>query len=96
MANTTEPQNESKVENLVSVYPNPTTNNITLAVANMATDEELNVIITDALGRKVYQGNLTRTSNLQVPFTNLDAGIYILNAYVKNELVQSNKIIKMK
>jgi hypothetical protein len=77
------------------IFPNPTNSN--LMVVNTLTTEKSNleIIITDALGKKVYHGFVTNNGNLQVPFNNLNAGLYFLSAYIKNELVQSNKIIKI-
>jgi hypothetical protein len=43
----------------------------------------------------VDKGFVTNNGNIQVPFNNLNAGLYFLSAYIKNELVQSNKIIKI-
>ncbi|MCA6436384.1 MAG: T9SS type A sorting domain-containing protein [Bacteroidetes bacterium] len=81
--------------NAVGLYPNPTSNELNLVLSKQYSDTEITVIVSDALGKKVFEGKLKNNNSNTVSLENIKAGIYILNAYNKNSLVQSSKIVKI-
>lgn len=80
---------------IVDLYPNPTSNELNLVLSKQEVETEISVVISDALGRKMFEGTLKNNNTNTVSIKNFKAGIYILNAYNKNSLVQSSKIVKI-
>ncbi len=87
----------TSVENLrtdinISVYPNPTTDLITLDFKTSA--GLLNVLtITDLNGKVLQQVKVTNETE-QLNFSNYANGIYFLTVTENNQLIKSFKIIK--
>ena len=74
----------------VSVYPNPTTDNVTIVVAN---GQATQVLVYDIYGNRIIQqniGNNTTTLNLQ----HLSSGMYLLQVSDGKQLLGTKKIIK--
>lgn len=70
---------ESEEEAGFSVYPSPASGSITVA-ATFADNTDVNIEITDLLGRVVYSSTVTNTNsvNKQIDVSNLGDGTYIL------------------
>lgn len=73
--------NTAKID--LSIYPNPTQKNILLDLKKEY--ENVQVIITDALGRKVYQEAISNQQYLQLALDG-PAGIYFISVAIENEL----------
>ena len=95
LTSTTGVQNLS-VNNTLSVYPNPATNNITLA-ASFAAAQEVSIEITNVLGQVVYTQNLgtmnAGKNNIGINIADLSAGVYTVNVRSANG-VSSTKFVK--
>ncbi len=82
--------NETAINLEVSVYPNPTTNYLTLKVEN---PENLSFQLFDLQGVMV-EYNKVRENTTTVEMKNLASAIYFLKVIQKNKVVKSFKIIK--
>ncbi len=95
LTSTTGVQNISLNSGL-SVYPNPATNNITLAT-NFAVAQEASIEITNVLGQVVYTQNLgmvnAGTNNIGINIADLSAGAYMVNLHTANG-VSTTKFVK--
>lgn len=58
------------------VYPNPAKNSALLKVAG--TDKEMNVIITEVMGKVLWKSTKLNTSQVQLPVAHLTAGVYLV------------------
>lgn len=75
----------------LEIYPNPT-NNIAYVLLN-DDDKNVQVIITDNLGKQVMKINQLESHNGELNMTNLPAGIYFYNI-LKNNTTYKGKIVK--
>lgn len=83
---------ESGFEFSLSVFPNPTANQLTLLVRNF-NNEKLRFQLFDLSGRMLAGDRITGTHTL-IPMGAYLSGIYLLNIILENKSVQSFKIIK--
>lgn len=67
---------DESLNSLISIYPNPTTGEITIETGDFATNG-VQVIITNSLGAIVYQSQLTNVKTI-LNLADLSNGIYIL------------------
>jgi hypothetical protein len=76
------------VNNAVKIYPNPANETVTVeAVAK----NNYTVIITDVLGRDVYNGTFTR--QLQIPVNNWQAGMYYVQVVSESGFKITQKLL---
>ena len=80
-------------EQIVSVYPNPTTGNVQFDVPVSYTDCQL--ILYGIDGKVCLQQNLTAGNN-SVALTNQSNGLYYYTIYYKGNLLQRSKLILVK
>jgi hypothetical protein len=85
-------------DNGVSVFPNPFTNNFFIDCSNLSDVESMEIMVTDLMGKTVYQENWADThynSKKQVDLTSIKSGIYLVNMMTNNSLKRiTKKIIK--
>lgn len=84
------PSFENKV--LVSVYPNPTTDYVTVQLDN-APANQLFAELKDSAGKLIYSTEIISKSS-QIPFYSLSSGVYILSLNESDGIAKSFKIIK--
>jgi len=77
-------------ENIISLYPNPANQNITVDMKD--THFEGNIRITDVSGRVVYQSKINHTKSVDV--SSLSKGIYFVSIFDQNYLESQKLIIK--
>ena len=77
----------------VSVYPNPTTNNLHVEVIGIESNEIINCTITDVLGNVVKNINGTISSLNNISINDLAAGVYSISIRSEKGMV-TNKIVK--
>ena len=77
----------------VSIFPNPTLDQFTLAVES-GSREPVEILITDILGRKIFQTN-GRTNQTYVLGSNLRSGIYVVQVKQGKDM-QTFKLMKGK
>lgn len=86
------------LENSVTVYPNPFTDNTNISL-ELVNNETVNIMVYNQLGQLVYSANKGTLAagkhTLNIDFGNMDAGIYIANIMIGNTLV-SKKITAAK
>lgn len=75
---------------IVHVYPNPTRNNFKIAASS---DADLSVEVFNAMGQKIYAGDVTRAPQ-EVVTTDWDNGLYLINIIEQGNIIQSSKLIK--
>jgi len=75
-----------------AIYPNPTTNSVTLAITNAAAPE-LNYLLFDEQGRLIRQQKITAIIT-SIDMENLNSGIYFIKMLSNGEEVKTFKIIK--
>lgn len=76
----------------MTVSPNPTTNFVTLKVANYEF-ESLTYQLYDLNGKQFFSGQ-TNTEETQIPIGNLPSAIYFLKVTNKNKVIKTFKILK--
>lgn len=77
---------------LMMVYPNPTTNMVTLKTGNYIA-ETLEYQLYDLNGKKIASQKITQAET-QIPFENLTSSIYFLKVMGDNKLLKTFRIIK--
>jgi hypothetical protein len=78
----------------ISVFPNPVYETFHISVnSELNQNENINVLITDANGKKLYFKNLNSGMN-NIDFSNYKSGIYFVKIELENEIVEY-KIIKL-
>jgi hypothetical protein len=75
----------------MSVYPNPTTTNVTLKISDFSL-EKLSYQLFDITGKQIANEQVTN-SETSISLENLNAAIYLLQVIDSNEAI-SNKTIK--
>lgn len=73
---------ELMVNNDINVFPNPFTNNFYIDCSNMTAGESMEIMVTDLMGKTVYQENWSNTQfspKKQVDLVNVEPGIYLVN-----------------
>jgi hypothetical protein len=76
----------------LSVFPNPTSDFLTLKVEDY-NNEALNYTLLDEQGRLVFNEQIT-TQDTQVAMSTLARGAYFINVLQANKKIQTFKIIK--
>tara|TARA_B100000780_G_scaffold223758_1_gene162911 strand:+ start:284 stop:766 length:483 start_codon:yes stop_codon:yes gene_type:complete len=85
--------NETELTISLSVFPNPTVDNLTLQISDY-NNEQLSYQLYDMQGRLLNTGNVT-ADQTEINTSSLAAATYFLNVVTqKNRKVQSFKIIK--
>ncbi len=77
----------------ISVYPNPTSDFITLNFAKVQNFGKVSYTLTDFSG-KVLQTTELKSETQQINFTNRAGGTYFITISLDNQLVKSFQIIK--
>lgn len=73
----------------VSIFPNPVTTSLHI---NYTGDAEHQYTLVNTLGQVVFLYN-TRDTQVEIPFTELASGIYILNIHDGEQLVYTGKVV---
>lgn len=76
----------------MSVFPNPTINNVTLKISDLAT-ENLSYQLSDVTGKQISNQKITK-SEIQVNMENLTSAIYFLNVSNQNKTIKTFRIVK--
>ena len=76
----------------MTVYPNPTANDITLKIADYST-ENLSYQLVDIRGKKISNEKIIN-SETQISLENLNSAIYFLEVHNQSKLIKTFKIIK--
>lgn len=82
----------TSVNLIVSTYPNPTSDFITLKIAD-STLENLSYALFDLNGKSIAIGEITNTET-PINFQNSAIGMYILKIIQKQQTIKTFKIIK--
>jgi hypothetical protein len=77
----------------LSVFPNPTTNNITLEVGRYA-NQPLNYVLVDTEGKQI-QANKVLDNQTNIDMSSLPTASYRMEVFQDNKKVQSFKILKV-
>jgi hypothetical protein len=79
-------------EDLFIIYPNPFSNSVTI-LSTSYFEDPVEIIITEASGKKVFHSEMILTNEHEISLTNLSQGIYFI--YLKGkEGVQIEKLMK--
>jgi len=78
------------IQNNIKVYPNPTSNNISVILPNYTTVKQISLV--DNLGRTIYQ-TIPTNNKTQINLTQFTKGIYILHIKTDNNVL-SKKIVR--
>ena len=82
----------NNLEDNVRLFPNPTSNSITVEFLNMANSDQKNVSILNILGEKIYTVK-TSEDQLKIDMDKWNSGIYIFQIRSENKIV-NKKIVK--
>ena len=86
---------ENSLNNLVSIYPNPATDIVTIDLGNSSDNGAARVQIVDLLGKQVYlSGEISQTPVLQINTSQFGKGIYIVNITKGSEKICKKLIIQ--
>jgi len=77
----------------ISVYPNPTSQNINVLIANLSEGQSALVYLFDVRGKSVLTKSQTKASD-SIDLTPLSSGIYQLNVLINNERI-GYRILKL-
>ncbi len=72
------------------LFPNPTTNRITIITDFGKLINSPNYVIHDCLGREIMTGSIT-SPKMQIDLANFKSGIYILSVLDKDRIIQTTK-----
>lgn len=84
---------EQQLVKSLNVYPNPIENELTVEVELSQAGQELQYVMTDALGKIVSKNNLT-SSKTVINTGDLDRGIYFLSVTGGNKIIKTIKLVK--
>ena len=87
--------NEQEEINSINIYPNPTQDIATLQIAAI-TAEEIEISITDILGKTIYQQKRVINSGLntvEINVSSIESGMYVVNIKTKDKRQSANLII---
>lgn len=87
-------ENEKPMQ-AIGVFPNPTNSNLMVVINNNYETSNVVIILTDAIGRKVAEKNLNNASSCELNLKGLQGGIYLLNVYNADKLIQTTKVVKL-
>jgi len=76
-------------EDLISIYPNPTTEKVTIEISKKA---NLELRITDFLGKTHLQNDFSESINIDL--SDFKKGIYLISVYENRKFIGSKKILK--
>ncbi len=77
------------------LYPNPTSDFVSVRYSYLAPYKTLELSITDALGKQVYNSVLSENKDeLIIPLKNYTNGNYIVTITADKEIVYSEKVVK--
>ena len=82
----------------ISIVPNPAISEVNIVLTRNQPVKDAHIIITDALGRKIYQLNTslnTGTSRLAIPVNNFAKAKYFVRVYDNSTLLGTNTFIKL-
>lgn len=79
------------IENEVSIYPNPTTNMVTVDLNSIENVES--IVLVDVQGKLVYQNTNINQAKLKIDLSDHSEGIYVLKVQY-TDIVKTHKIIK--
>ena len=85
---------DNKLNIITKLFPNPTTDFITLDINNAET-KDLSYTLTGINGKTIAQQNIT-SSSTNISMADYATGVYFLNITNKDNQVQSYKILKNK
>jgi hypothetical protein len=92
MASPTAIKEQQVLKNL-SVYPNPVEIELTIEIELTTEKQQLNYVITDALGKVVAKNELT-SSKTVVNTATLDRGVYFLSVSGNDKVLKTTKLVK--
>ena len=84
--------NESDLDSVFSIYPNPSNGEITVNVAGAFGEGQIRIY--DINGREVYNKAATLEGSVSVSATGLSRGVYIMNVITASSSVTSKLIIE--
>jgi len=70
-------RNNISVKNLVSVYPNPASDKVTIRIESQVGKEKVEVEIFDAVGKSVKQ-EIFSSKEIHLNISDLEKGVYLL------------------
>jgi len=79
---------ENSIQNLISVYPNPSSGNIIIQASTAGRYSIIN-----ELGQTIQQFQLNNSNNYTINIENLSTGIYFVVGYNNNEMVRQKIIV---
>ena len=80
-------------ENQISLFPNPSEGNVTIALNSASLSESFSVEIYDAIGKLVATHKLNTETNINI--SSLDGGVYLFKIKKNNTLIKTSQIIKL-
>ena len=82
----------------ISLVPNPVISTLTMIIKRDQPVKEAHIVITDAIGRKIYQQNTalsSGTSTITIPVNSFARSKYFVRVYSSNTLLATKSFIKL-
>ncbi|MEM9857463.1 MAG: T9SS type A sorting domain-containing protein [Bacteroidota bacterium] len=86
---------EDLILEAVSIYPNPTTDRLTVDIPSSNQLKGLDFEVVNVLGQTVLSQRLSAQHTLELDVSALDSGVYYLNMLIDNRVVRTEKFIKL-
>jgi len=85
--------NETAIKNLISIYPNPTSNEVNIDLSKLSTDN-VEVSIVDVTGGLMYLKSNMSDKKIKINTSNFVKGLYVLTIKTKHQKFSQKLIIR--
>ncbi|MEN0050029.1 MAG: T9SS type A sorting domain-containing protein [Bacteroidota bacterium] len=92
---TNKPKIELPTDRTIKIYPNPSSNQLTVEISDFNDTSDFSVELYQMTGKQV-QSNSIQTRSTNIPISQLDNGVYILILYENGRRIKSKKIVILK
>jgi hypothetical protein len=86
-------EDEDRFGLAATVFPNPTSNYLTVEIKNYSTDTAMEIFLFDAKGQQVHRQKVVDVQT-QIAVEHLSSALYVLKLIQGNKLVKVFKVIK--
>lgn len=83
--------NDTKINNEIRIYPNPTSDFLNMIVPYEGTT--LDIIIYNYMGEICFKMESYNNKSLQIPLNKLSKGIYLLSVYRENKMITNYRFV---
>lgn len=78
-----------------TLFPNPTTNLLSIKIDESTSNGEISIVLRDITGKEIMRTNTAENQIFQLSLENLVNGIYFCSVFKNNELIATEKVVKL-